>query len=56
MLNYYFLALLGSVATQQTIVDKMVNPVCPDGYVNFSHRCIKEQPEKCPIQNFNYEK
>ena len=53
MLNYYFLALLASIATEQTIVDKMVNPVCPHGYVKFSHRCIKQQPEKCPIGMIN---
>jgi hypothetical protein len=31
----------------------MVNPVCPDGYINFSHRCIKQQPERCPIGMIN---
>jgi len=45
--------IIASVATQQTIVDKMVNPECPHGYIKFAHRCIKEQPEKCPIGMIN---
>ena len=44
--------IIASVATQQTIADKMVNPECPHGFIKFAHRCIREQPEKCPTGMF----
>ena len=59
MLKYYFLTFLASVATQQTISNKIAHPECPHGYIKFAHGCVREQPEKCPtgminVSFFNY--
>ena len=49
MLKYYFLTFLASVATQQTISNKISNPECPHGYIKFAHRCIREQPKNVQL-------
>ena len=49
----FFLTFLASIATQQSISNKIVNPGCPQGYIKFAHRCVREQPEKCPIGMIN---
>ena len=40
--------VIASIAGQQTALNNYVNPTCPEGYIKFSHRCIRNQPEKCP--------
>ena len=40
--------VIASIATEQTVVNKIVHPTCPPGFMPFAHRCIKNQPEKRP--------
>ena len=47
--------VIASIAGQQTALDNYVNPTCPDGFIQFAHRCIKNQPEKCPRGFINIE-
>ena len=52
VLLYNFLA---SIASQQTALDNYVNLTHPDGFIQFAHRCIRNQPEKCPRGFINIE-
>ena len=45
--------VIASIANEETLVNKIVHPTCPDGFMPFAHRCIKNQPEKCPRRFIN---